>query len=258
MLYVTKNDVSYSYENGILTIAHTNGGNIIISGWNVNPLSKIVFSNGAEITGGEITMSANSITKKTVNWALGSTKTFTTAAIGDMLQINGYKENDFVITKNTQGQLILTDAKDGTLTITDWSTGSQPSIAFVATDYNKVLTSAAVNATLFNIVTLSDNQNYSAGADVHQEFAVSFSDSTNVVINSVNGVEDRIRFTNNWSVDNTDLQVHGDDLYIKTWDNNTRQEGTGQVVIKNYMNSTVKTIEFGEMTFQAFLILKLI
>ena len=85
-------------------------------------------------------MSANSITKKTVNWALGSTKTFTTAAIGDMLQINGYKENDFVITKNTQGQLILTDAKDGTLTITDWSTGSQPSIAFVATDYNKVLT----------------------------------------------------------------------------------------------------------------------
>ena len=105
------------------------------------------------------------------------------------------------------------------------------------------------NAISFNVVTLNDNQYYSGGANVHQEFAINFLESTNITIDSISGVEDRIRFTNNWSVDNTDIQIRGNDLYIKTWDNSTRQEGTGTVIIKDYMKSTVKTIVFKEQDY---------
>ena len=108
---------------------------------------------------------------------------------------------------------------------------------------------AMSNTISFNVVTLNDNQYYNGGANVHQEFAINFTESTNITIDSTSGVEDRIRFTNNWSVDNTDITIRGNDLYIKTWDNNTRQEGAGTVIIKNYMNSTVKTILFGELNY---------
>ena len=101
----------------------------------------------------------------------------------------------------------------------------------------------------YEVVSLSDNQNYSGGADVHQEFAITFSESTNITIDSTSGVEDRIRFTNDWSVNDADFQIRGNDLYIKTWDNNTRQTGTGTVIIKDFMNSTVKTIVFKEQDY---------
>ena len=54
-----------------------------------------------------------------LNWQLGNQKVFTVAEIGDNLTVNGYKENDFVITKSESGNLVLTDAKHGTITISN-------------------------------------------------------------------------------------------------------------------------------------------
>ncbi len=99
---------------------------------------------------------------------------------------------------------------------------------------------------VFNVVTLNDNDYYSGGTNVHEEFAIDFSDSTNITIDSTSGVEDRIRFTNNWPMDNTDINIHDNDLYIKTWNNDTGQAGTGTIIIKDYMDSTIKTILFAE------------
>ncbi len=161
--HYTKGVFTYALDNGELSIIHSNGGKLKIKGWDVNPLSKIIFVDGQEITGNEVTAMANGVS--------------------------------------------------------------------------------------FNVVTLNDNDYYSGGANVHEEFAIDFSDSTNITIDSTSGVEDRIRFTNNWTMDNTDINIRDNDLYINTWNNDTGQAGTGTIIIKDYMNSTVKTLLFAEQNY---------
>ena len=188
-----------------------------------------------------------------LNWTLGGNTVLTLAEIGDKLQINGYKENDFVITKSESGNLVLTDAKHGTITISNWPSDNAPSIVFSAMDYTKEMTGEQINAQLFNVVTLSDDQSYSGGTDTHQEFDIAFSEATNITIESSSSTEDRIKFTKstdeNWSVDNVEMQIIGNDFYIKNWDKAASKVIDGQVVIRNYMNSSVKTIEFEEYTY---------
>ena len=189
-----------------------------------------------------------------LNWTLdGSNTVLSLAEIGDKLQINGYKENDFVITKSESGNLVLTDAKHGTITISNWPSDNVPSIVFSAADYTKELTGEQINAQLFNVVTLSDDQSYSGGTDTHQEFDITFSEATNITIDSSSSTEDRIKFTKstdeNWSVDNVEMKIIGNDFYIKNWDKAASKVIDGQVVIQNYMNSSVKTIEFEEYTY---------
>ena len=247
---INRSDVQFSLNNNsVLTITHTSGGTVLVSNWNENPLSKIVFKDGSEMSSLEVTnMATSGSNGYELNWTLGGNTVLTLAEIGDVLQINGYKENDFVITKNESGNLVLTDASEGTITISGWPSDNAPSIGFSATDYTKELTGEQINAQLFNVVTLSDSQSYSGGTDIHQEFDITFSEATNITINSSSSTEDRIKFTNNLSVNNVDLQVIGNDFYIKNWDSSNPQVN-GQVVIKNYMNSSVKTIEFGEQTY---------
>lgn len=51
--HVYKDDVNYSLKNGTLTITQNYGGKITVKGWDVNPLSKIVFAD-APVTGSKI------------------------------------------------------------------------------------------------------------------------------------------------------------------------------------------------------------
>ena len=190
---------------------------------------------------------------KSIAWNLGNQRTFTATEIGDKLTINGYKENDFVITLNEAGQLVLTDAKEGTIKISGWSQSTLKTIAFTAAGNTNTLTKSQINSKMFTVTPLSNAAGkvltYTGGTAARQEFAINFSTATNIVIDSVSGTEDRIRFTNNWSVDNVDMQIVGNDFYIKNWDPKNNQTADGQVVIKNFMNSSVKTIEFGEQTY---------
>ena len=57
---VYKDDVNYSLKNGTLTITQNYGGKITVKGWDVNPLSKIVFADNVSVTGSEINKWFNS------------------------------------------------------------------------------------------------------------------------------------------------------------------------------------------------------
>ena len=52
--HVYKDGVNYSLENGTLTIEQNYGGKITVKGWDVNPLSKIVFADKVSVTGSAI------------------------------------------------------------------------------------------------------------------------------------------------------------------------------------------------------------
>ena len=52
--FVDKSSVNYSLENDALTIAQNYGGSITVKGWDVNPLSKIVFAGNTVVKGSDI------------------------------------------------------------------------------------------------------------------------------------------------------------------------------------------------------------
>ena len=143
---------------------------------------------------------------KSINWTLGNQQTFTATEVEGRLTIKGFKENDFVITKNEAGQLVLSDASEGTITISDWDDSSISSIRFTADGYSKSLSKSTINAQLFNVVTLTNTENgmleYESTSDASQEFAIALNTSTTIRITSTSGAEDRIRFTDNHSVNN--------------------------------------------------------
>ena len=193
---------------------------------------------------------------KSINWNLGDTKVFTSTEIGDVLTINGYKENDFVITKNEAGQLVLTDASEGTITISDWSSSTLKSIKFTASGYSKSLSKSTINTQLFNVLTLAnsgeDASVYSSGSNVRQQFDIDLNADTNIVISSVSGVDDRIKFIGHLA-DNFGFRIVGNDLQINDYIYNaeTGEETAtgGRVVIENYKENTVKTLEFDDVTY---------
>ena len=112
---------------------------------------------------------------KSINWTLGSTKVFTATEIGDVLTVNGFKDNDFVMTKNTAGQLVLTDAIGGTIKISNWSSSTLKSIKFTAGGYSKSLAKSVINTQLFNTLTLA---NEAGGQLVYDSGTVSGSSLT--------------------------------------------------------------------------------
>ena len=191
---------------------------------------------------------------KSINWTLGSTKVFTATEIGDVLTVNGFKDNDFVMTKNTAGQLVLTDAIGGTIKISNWSSSTLKSIKFTAGGYSKSLAKSVINTQLFNTLTLANEAGgqlvYDSGTGQRQQFDIAFSEDTNLVIDSASNTEDRIRFSNGWSSEHEDLFVVGDDLLLWNWDPETGENAPGQIVIADYMNSSVKTIEFSDVTYR--------
>lgn len=62
LAYMNKEDVSYSYStdnNDTLILSRNYSGKITVKGWDMNPLSKIVFADGTELTGEEINAHAS-------------------------------------------------------------------------------------------------------------------------------------------------------------------------------------------------------
>ena len=191
---------------------------------------------------------------KSIVWNLGNHQSFTATEIGDVLTINGYKENDFVITKNEAGQLVLTDAIGGSISIANWNNTTLKSVKFAASSYSETLAKSAIDARLFNATLLANEPGemliYNEGLDQRQQFDIAFSEDTNIVIDSVSNTEDRIHFSNNWSNSRADLYVSGPDLVLRNWDPEKGEDVPGQLVIADYMNSSVKTLEFSNQTYR--------
>ena len=252
---VTKENVQYALANGTLTIT-TGNGTVNVPDWSTGSFKEIQFAGGGAVTAAEIheILTIASMTK--VDWVLGSHSVFAAGDITSALWINGYKENDFVITRNEAGQLVLTDAAGGTITVDGWSSERElPSVLFTADGYRQTLSGNEINAKAFTVVPLADNEYYDGGTDIRQEFAINVSEDTDIVIDSASKTEDRIRFTNDWTTNNVDSFVYHDkfynrdDFYIRNWDNESLTDTDGQVVIADFMNSSVKTVEFADQTY---------
>ena len=245
---VSKGDVTYGLLDGTMTIKHKNGGAIAVTGWNKNKLSKIIFKNG--------TVKASAITKnagpKTVTWNKGAKVSLNANQVASVLQINGHKLGDFVANLNN-GQLVLREkgTDTGTLTISNWNNNTIGQIILKYGNYNKTLTAAEFKERIYTPVTLTDKQTYSGGLNVHQEFLVNFSTNTAITINSTSNTMDRIRFTNNggWSNVHENIYRNGTDLIIGNWDNVNKKKLNGQITIKNFMNSSVKQVEYADQTY---------
>lgn len=242
---VNRTDVTYGYLNGTLTIKHKTGGTITISGWNKNPFSKIVFKDGSSVTGATVTK--NAVTE--YNWALGHKVTVSAAALAAKLQINGYKDNDFVATLDSSGALVLRDVKSGALTITGWKNNKLTNVTFKAGSYTKSFTASAFNDRIFTVTALENGAVYSGGASQRQQFNLELNASTDVTISSVSGSEDRIKLTDHHSTENFNFRIEGNDFYIYDYDPETNSQTGGKIVLKNYKENTVKAIEFDDTTY---------
>ncbi len=246
---VSKSDVTYGLLDGTLTIKHkTTGAAIQVAGWNKNKLSQIIFKNGT-VKGTAVKAGATAVT-----WKEGAKVSLNANKVASVLQIKGHKMGDVVATLNSKGQLVLRekDNNKGTLTISNWNNNTIGQVTFKYGNYSKTLTADEFKERIYTPVALKDNQTYSGGKNVHQEFQVNFSENTNIVINSANGVSDRIRFTNagGWSNDHEDMFVNGNDLYLRNWDSEQRKDVDGQLVVKNIMTSSVREIEFSNQTYR--------
>ncbi len=200
---------------------------------------------------------------KSINWNLGNQQTFTATEIGDQLTINGYKVCDFVFTTDESDNLVLTDAKGGTITISGWPSVNAPAIRFVAGYngyYDIVRTGEEVNNELvYQKVVLpntgSDSVYTHTGTPgVRQELEINLNNDTNIVIDPTNGGTFRIRFTNSVSED----KLYANSFYdrISIYDgfldfiNGTYYNSSGgKVFINDFMNNRVTDIECADCTY---------
>ena len=107
---VNSSDVNYSLQDSVLTITHDNGGTICISGWDANPLSKVIFANNTELTGAEITTLAtpdNSVV--TVN----ESKIYTASGSGTVFQVTGTGYNAVLTGTSSLDTLDFSQYTDG-------------------------------------------------------------------------------------------------------------------------------------------------
>ena len=249
-LKATSNDeVEYSLEDGTLTITHSSGGTITVEGWEENPLAEIRFAGGESVTTEDINDILASAGITEINWALGGSEAFDAAELGTGLQINGYKANDFIATLSGDGMLVLTDAAEGTISISNWNEDENTleTIGFTAEDYEESFTKDEFGERIFNRVILADNANYTGGEDEQQEFVVNLNPDTNVIIRSESGIADRIKISDNHSADDFGFEIKGNDLYIN--DYNNKAKTGGKIVIENYRENSVRTVEFADVTY---------
>lgn len=231
------------------------GDHVVVYDWVNHGFESVTFNDKA-FTNDEIREIIAEASRTKIDWHLGDTVALAASEIGTGLQINGYKENDFVVTVITldnneqheqHEQLVMRDAQGGTITISNWDENTLEEVAFKADGYKKVFTAEEFNYRIFNVVTLENGTVYSDGGVVQQQFDIDLNADTNITIGSVSGFEDRIKFTNNHSANNFGFDVIGDDLYIYDYANKTTTGG--QVVLKNYRENTVKTLEFADLTY---------
>ena len=238
---VSRNDVSYDLLNGTMTIEHASGSILTVSGWNDNPLSKVVFKDG-EVTGAVVTKKGET---KEIEWTLGGEITLDTSVLRKSVQINGFRENDFVATLDDSGQLLLRDVQGGTIGIPDWNNNSLQTIEFNVGDYTKTFTKAEFGSQIFKPVPITVNQTYREGGSVKQEFSINMTSATNIVMDTLSEAEDRIRFTD-YSYDNVALAIADNNRDLLIRDYTGGNDTGGMVVIKDYKENSVKTVEFNE------------
>lgn len=248
---VSKKDVKLGIASGTLSIKHKTGGGIIVTGYDKNKLSKIQFKDGT-MTAATVTKTSKKTKATNVTWGTGKKVTLDARKIVSELNVTGHKVGDFVATVSN-GKLVLREKGNdtGLLTINNWKNNTISKFVFKVGNYSRTLTAAEFKDRTFTQVALKDNQVYRGGKDEHQEFRVNFSEKTNIVIDSVNGVRDRIAFSNpvGWSNSYENIKRSGTDLIIGNWDSENKKELAGQITIKNFMNSSVKQVEYSNQTY---------
>ena len=262
----SKQKKAYTNAADIITITgssnkvYTKGGNDTIKITKGN-------SNLADGGAGNDTITVSGGNKHTLRGGYGSDRYIINSAItkSTRLTINqsDYKKKDAdtlklaKVGKNDvtyellKGNLTIKDKNGGAITVSGWSKNKLSKIIFK----NGTVSAATISKNAYTPLTLSNSKGktkvYSGGKDVRQNFRINFSKNTDIVINSAGSAADQISFTNagGWSNDHEDLYVQGNDLKLGNWDSNTRESVAGQVLIKDFMKSSVKKIEFSNQTY---------
>ena len=101
--FIYKDEVIYSLQERVLTITHTDGGTIRISGWDLNPLSEIEFADGETVSINEInTYLGSAGSAKVLN---GTDDDDKLSAEGDNYTINGFTGNDTITVVGNSGTI---------------------------------------------------------------------------------------------------------------------------------------------------------
>ena len=235
------------------SISITYGGNQIVNGGDGDDTISIYNSYNHNISGGKgsdtyifdtLLGSDNLVTFDQNSYNAGDI---------DVLELKNHSINDFTFSYDEQsGEMLLKYTGGGNILVTGWNVNPLNKVVFSDGEMTGDQIMAIINTVTYDVVELADNQYYSGGVSEHQEFAINFSEDTNITIDSVNGAEDRIRFTGSYLTGNNleyRFSEDGEDLYIKTWDYTNNKLGEGQVKIKNYMSSTVKAMILGDTTY---------
>lgn len=145
------------------------------------------------------------------------------------------------------GTMTIKHRSGGAITVSGWDENKFSMIQFS----DGTLKSSQYKNNIYNVVALTKNKTYTGAAKSHEEFAVKFSTKTNIVIDSSSATADRIAFTNSggWSNDHENVQVKGNDLIVGNWDPKKLKILKGQIVVKNFMKSSVKEIDFSNQTY---------
>ena len=251
---VSKKDVKFGIANGTLSIKHKSGGGIVVTGWNKRNLSQIQFKNGT-LTAKAINKSSKKTKPTSITWKTGAKVSKNGRSIVSELQVTGHKAGDLVATLNSKGQLILREKEGGKgiLTLSNWKNNTVSKFVFKTGNYSRTFTAAEFKERTYTLTPLKDKAKYTGGQDVNQEFQINFSENTDIVINTTRsgGNRDRIRFTNagGWSNEHEDLFVNGNNLVLWNWNPDKGTNDPGQIIIQNYMKSSVREIEFSNQTY---------
>ena len=99
-------DVDYSLSKGTLTISHSTGGKVMISGWNKNCLAKIQFANNQYVTGKQVSNYVALKTGKVINVTKAGTYKATSSK--ELFRLSGFGWNATITGANSADALDFT------------------------------------------------------------------------------------------------------------------------------------------------------
>lgn len=149
------------------------------------------------------------------------------------------------------GKMTIKHRSGGKIAVSGWSKNKLSKIVFK----DGTLAASQYKNNIYNVKALNNaagkTLTYKDGLKAHEEFTVNFSTNTNIVIDSTSATADRISFSNKggWSNDHENIYRNGTDLIIGNWDSANAKDLDGKIIIKNFMQSSVKQIEFSNQTY---------
>lgn len=263
-----KNTIDAGVGNDIITIGKKAGNtNTIKAGAGSD---KITVSGGMQTIYGDAgndTITVSGGNKHTLRGGLGSDRYIINSAIAksSLFTINqsDYKKKDAdtlklsKVSKNDvtygllNGKMTIKHRSGGKIAVSGWSKNKLSKIVFK----DGTLAASQYKNNIYNVKALSNAKGktltYMGGLKAHEEFAINFSTNTNIVINSASATADRISFSNKggWASEHDNIYINGNDLILGNWDAKNSKELAGQITIKNFMTSSVNTIEFSDQTY---------